>query len=93
MTWGRADAVIVENDGIRRRLVDLCRERGVDYDVARARIRTLGWDVERALSTPPAGRSRSIDPRFCVRGHPWSSESIRLTKAGYRTCKICAALR
>lgn len=90
-TWIRGLPITVEWKGDRRKLVDLCREMGMDYDVARARIRTLGWGVEQALSTPIA--ERSSDPRRCVRGHLWDKFSTRMTRDGYRSCKICAALR
>lgn len=90
-TWTRGSPITVEWKGARRKLVDLCREMGMDYDVARARIRTLGWEVERALSTPIA--ERSSDPKRCVRGHLWDGASTRIGREGYRSCKICAALR
>ena len=33
-------------------LAEWAREFGVDYETTRARIRNLGWDAERALTTP-----------------------------------------
>lgn len=43
----------VEFRGIVKTLTEWCRELGLPYSTVRQRVMKLGWDIEKALTTPP----------------------------------------
>lgn len=55
----KRNAVTVAYQGQERNLAQLCEELGVSRSHVLSRLR-LGWDLQRALSTPPTARSRHI---------------------------------
>lgn len=60
----RVDTVFVRHNGEVRKLIELAEEYGIRYSVVYGRLR-LGWDLERALSTPEKPKiRRKGGPRF-----------------------------
>ena len=55
----RRGNLFVEWGGERVLLVDLCKERGVDYTVVRGRLR-MGWLLTDALNLPVRGKVRRV---------------------------------
>lgn len=53
----RRNNVLIEWKGKTQTLAQWCAEFGVDYYLVKPRVRIMGWDLERALFTPP-GRGR-----------------------------------
>lgn len=53
----RPSTKFVQWKGEERLLSDLCKEHGLNYQTVKQRIVTLGWDLERALTTPVQRRS------------------------------------
>lgn len=51
--------VVITLHGRTQVLMDWCKEFGLPYPPIRARVRDLGWDAERALTTPLQRRSRA----------------------------------
>jgi hypothetical protein len=73
MMGHQSNAIWVELDGVRRRLVDLCREFSVDPNIARSRLR-CGWRLEDVLSKPVAKRGAKM---ACVRELLASGQPVR----------------
>ena len=53
----RGDTVWIEVDGGRRKLIDVCEERGLSAPVVRGRLK-LGWSVDDALTVAVRSRGR-----------------------------------
>lgn len=80
----RKDAVFVEWRGSQRRLVDVCREMGVDMNLVRARL-GLHWTLDRAVTTPkhePSPNMAPPQPRGPQRS-PLRRECERLFRLGW----------
>lgn len=54
---------MVDFEGEQKRLVQLCEEYGIDYSTVYQRVRKLGWDTKKALTTP----ARKIEKRKQVK--------------------------
>jgi len=55
----------VEYQGETVCLSTLCSEMNLEYKLVKHRICSLGWDVERALTTPKRVRYKKEDPNDC----------------------------
>lgn len=53
--------IVFELDGEKLTLKQISRKYGVDYKMLFARIKYLGWDIERAISTPVRKLSRKAN--------------------------------
>lgn len=51
----RRNNIVITRNGITKTLSEWCRELGLKYQTIRRRIKTMGWDAERALTAPKYG--------------------------------------
>lgn len=47
-------------DGVRHTFAEWCRIYGINYYTADGRVRRMGWDIEKALTTPLLRKGRNI---------------------------------
>ena len=51
--WNKTNSFMVEIDGESKCLHQWCDEMGISYHTVYARMKRLGWDAKKALTTPP----------------------------------------
>lgn len=64
---------------------DLTKKLGIKYQTFIARIKNLGWSVEKAITKETRNKSN----KFCPNGHEYVDGSYIITKHGSRRCKEC----
>jgi hypothetical protein len=102
----RRNALWIEIEGVRHRVVELADQSGLKSDTIVARAKA-GLSLQDVLSPKPrfgnspeqveAAWRKSAAARaartHCANGHEWNAESILITKDGARACRICCRLK
>lgn len=78
----KRDTLWVDYKGERIQLVKLCKKLNVTYDMVHNRIYSLGWDVEKAVSTPSM-LDTSLRRECIKRGMNYGTVLSRINKLGW----------
>ena len=70
-------------------LKDAAKKLNLPYGTVVARIKTLGWSIDKALKTPVKKQS-SIK---CKNGHMWVNGTYTFDNRGLKYCLICSRER
>lgn len=79
----RRDTLWVEYRGEIVRMQDLAENAVVSYDTVHERIYALGWDIEKALTTPSANKRVSLMQKCRDAGINYGTVQSRISKLGW----------
>ena len=85
----RRNAVFVDVEGVRHRLLDIVEQTGIKPDTIaeRANAGMSMADILSGKSLPKRGRFSGAT--HCSKGHEFTPENTYLTKQGWRNCRTC----